>query len=186
MIKNFNFFLFTFFSSYANCQNINLDYLLANQIIESRVIKISGVSLLENTNYQLIDFHLKKLRFKKSKTFISKDNLNDKITLSEKEGIDIINQIINDNNHSWKAEMIDSADIVDNYSSREAMKKKDKKQTLIIISKPVFIRDKTIAIVYFGNFIYYKEYGYSDFCFYKLINGVWTKWIEISSWKDEK
>lgn len=157
---------------------------IINQILNDRIVKIDEVQVLSKQNAELTELHLKKLRFLDSKKFISSTNKKDQITLTQKEGKDLIDSIRSNYNSIWDKSDIKKISILKSDDVREFMNGDNKRNALILISKPVFIKNGEVAVVYFCNFIYMKELGYSDLCFYRKKSGIWKKWIEISRIKD--
>ncbi|MEM6685234.1 MAG: hypothetical protein AAF617_05505 [Bacteroidota bacterium] len=57
--------------------------------------------------------------------------------------------------------------------------RKDKNRVLKIISKPIFIRNNTIACVFSADLCCGHIFGHTSLSFYKPIQGKWTEWIVI-------
>jgi len=52
---------------------------------------------------------------------------------------------------------------------------------VVYISKPLFIRNESLAIAFFANLCCGQIYGYVNFSFYRKENEIWKRWIDISS-----
>lgn len=58
--------------------------------------------------------------------------------------------------------------------------KADRNRELRIISKPIFIRDKTIACLFSTHLCCGRINGHQTLCLYKKIDGKWKRWIHLT------
>ena len=52
--------------------------------------------------------------------------------------------------------------------------------TIFKFSKPIYLRNRSICLVYFAS-ICGNPCGFEELCFYKIANNTWSKWIVVSS-----
>lgn len=117
---------------------------------------------------------------KEYKFVVDNRNYHDSIIISEEEKLQVLTSLKEP--HTWSKDMR----IAEKYrpltnDSLMQYLAYDVENTIALISKPVFLRDSTVAVCYFVNLCCGHIYGYLNFSFYKIENGIWTRWIDIRS-----
>jgi hypothetical protein len=173
------FFLFHFFILSAQINEYERN--IINDIIKERFISNNEMAILYKHQYVFYNEHLKELVFNKTKTFASEENKNEKIILTESERNSILKSLTKNSSYKWLKEDIPNYKILYSDNTRDFLKENGNTNSLLIISRPTFIRNGEVAVVFYSHTNYRKKIGGSDLCFYKNNNGVWKKWIVISS-----
>ena len=107
----------------------------------------------------------------------------DTITLTREEKQYLITELKKAQDFEWKLKPNPNLISVALETSELAILnflKEDRLRRLKLISKPVFIRNNSIACVYSAHLCCGSFYGYTSLSFYKEVNGIWTEWIHIS------
>lgn len=154
---------------------------IINDIIKERFISNNEMAIFYKNLYVFYNEHLNELVFSKTKTFISEQNKNEKIILTESERNSILKSLRKNSFYKWLKEDIPNCKILYSDNTRDFLKGNSNTNSLLIISRPTFIRNGEVAVVFYSHTNYRKKIGGSDLCFYKKNNGVWKKWIIISS-----
>ncbi|HUM53500.1 MAG TPA: hypothetical protein PK431_16900 [Chitinophagales bacterium] len=121
----------------------------------------------------------------------------DSISLSKTEKDTILNQVKNYNSYVWNYRLFDNSvrilyDSMFVYLNNEREKnsiilkgksidvQKYKLSKLYAFSKPIYLRNNTISLL-FNTIIYYRGASNYQICFYKKEDGKWKEWILIAS-----
>ena len=178
------FFFFIFANGQYSIDKLSTDY--SNQVlkcaIESNSLKKYNNVIVSEIDTSVVEFTLRNLKTKK-KVFKSIDTAKTEIVLKEKEKKFILISFKQQNKSNWSNEDFANIDVIKKAQIKEYVKN-DKLNGYIYISAPIFIRNGTVAIVFFANF--YGELdksggGINNLSFYKLKNGSWKKWITLES-----
>ncbi len=140
----------------------------------------------------LVEFHIQKLEPRKIKG-ITAETRNNYIILSSNERDSLIrslrNSIANKNvqpNQSEPTSMkVEKVSLIEFFDPEEEVAERQKASTnnttdgqICMVSGPIFLRDKTIFLLY----IFYQQNNtfLQELCFYKYEEGQWKKWIVVS------
>ena len=132
--------------------------------IDSTWMEFNLTGLLETTGNSLT-----------FKSFSSKDS----ICLSKMERELIISFFQNADNLRLTHNPTQFAQIEENMALKHL--KVNSENQVIFISKPLFIRDDSLGIVFYANLCCGQFYGYVNLSFYRIVSRTWTRWIDISS-----
>lgn len=159
----------------------NTTYKILEDIIAKRA-KIDGnVEVIEKPVAKIIEYHLAKIIHTKDRVFVNTDESKKaSIKLTEKERDSIISALRKELKHVWKSG--DFQYPLAGTNSQGYLN--NKRNTRLLFTRPIFLRNSEIAVVLFGNYITKSMYAHSDLSIYKMINDVWTIWIPISSRTD--
>lgn len=171
-------FLFQFANSF--CQTTEVEK-IQNDIINEQLMGYDGetrISTLIDSHW--MEYHLERLRnTKENEPMFKSPKGTNSLTLTELETDLIIQFFENPENLKLSAnptefETVDTSGIIDHLE-------RNHKNQVVFISRPLFIRDGRIGIVFFANFCCGGIYGPVNFGFYRKEKEIWTRWIDISS-----
>ena len=162
---------------------LSIDY--SNQVlksvIESNSLKEYNNVIISEIDSSIVEFTLRNLKTKKD-LFISIDTSKTEIKLTEKEKNFILKSFKQQYSHKWTSEDFENVKVLNKESLKEYVKQ-DKRNAYIYISSPIFLRNGSIALVFFANF--YGEIenggGINNLLFYKVHNGIWENWITLEA-----
>jgi len=173
-------FLMAFTQSFSQINPLSEKIL--NDILTTRAGQYGTIEILAKPAPQLIEKHLVKLIQTKDRIFNStEENKTETIQLTEKERDFILTSIRQQYKKEWKKDDFKNYPLSDNINKQGYLVREDRNRTLILLSRPILIRNNKIAVVYFGQFIHQLEFAHTDISFYRIENGIWKKHICISS-----
>ncbi len=116
--------------------------------------------------------------------FFGQNNAGRQLILTKDEKKYLLEKIDEQQDFIWPNNLFQNSQKIDleEKNSNSNLKKKLKKfQSIYNFSKPVFIRNNSICIFYYG---YYcgGECGQGSIEIYRKINSKWTKWITMVQW----
>ncbi len=111
-----------------------------------------------------------------------KNGITDSIVLTSTEKKYLIAELKASENFEWNLTDTSGLTTVENTSEHSAVEflQEDKNRELKIVSKPIFMRDDTIACVFSAHLCCGHIYGHESISLYKLIDDTWTEWIIIT------
>ncbi len=180
-MKNFTLlFLFLFFNQVITCQVTESEKIFWD-LIDYKIYpgNYSDIGYLSKVNLKM--FTRKIDYVKKDSTLVYYNNRitkNDSIVLSIREKEYLISELDASKNYSWSLKNSRKLILVQQKNMLKFLKE-DRKRELKIISKPIFIRNKQIAILYNVHLCCGHIYGYSSISFYKKNKEKWKEWIPI-------
>lgn len=177
-MKNLLTSTFFFLVIYANGQNGSQ---LLGYVIQTNSLKDYHNVVVAKLDSSVVEFALRNLKTNK-KTFKSIDTSSSKISLTSKEKKLLISSLEKQFQEHWTREDFGNIKVIKQTQVKEYVKE-SKQNGFIYISEPAFIRENTIALVFFANFHGEVETGggISNLSFYKLENGSWKKWITLEA-----
>lgn len=166
----------SFLVIHANGQNSNQ---LLGYVIHKNSLKDYHNVIVAELDSSIVKFTLRNLKSDK-RMFKSIDTSSAKISLTSKEKKFLINSLEKQFDEDWTKEDFGNIEVIKQSQVKEYIKE-NKQNGFIYISAPVFIRDNSIALVFFANFHGEMGDGINNLAFYKLENGSWKKWITIEA-----
>ena len=148
---------FVFYPSFG--QTENLSKIVLNDILKN-TYSYSKPLITNKLDSTSVEYHLKRLIENKKGYFVSNKNSIDKIKLTKTEQKSIITDIRKQYSSEWKKEDFENFEIINDQESLEYLKQNNK-NTLVTISKPIFLRNDEIAFVFFANYCC-LEYGRTE------------------------
>jgi len=188
-MKFFIFSILSFFFSICANGQYSLDRLSTNYtgqvlkyVIKSNSLKTYNNVIVSKLDTVAVEFTLNNLKTKKT-VFRSIGTVKDEIILTEKEKKYILTSFRQQYHSDWTSEDFANIKVITK-EQIDGYVKKDKHNGYIYISVPIFIRNGSVAIVFFANF--YGELnksggGINNLSFYQLKNGSWEKWITLEA-----
>ncbi len=165
--------------------NVNGQY-SANEllrfVIETKSLKEYNNVIVAKLDTSIVEFTLRNLKSNK-RVFKSIDTSQTKITLTAKEKKFIINSFKKQYLEDWTNEDFANVGVIEQEKIKEYVRENNK-NGYIYISSPIFIRNESVAIVFFANFYGDLEKsggGINNLSFYKIENGKWKKWITLEA-----
>lgn len=187
MNKAFTTIVFLIFFIHVSGQysldKLTTDY--TNQVLKSAIktnsLKGYNSAIVAEMDMAILEYALNNFKTKK-KTFKSIDTAKTEITLTEKEKKFILSSFKKQYSSNWSNEDFANIRVIKQEQVKEYVKQ-DKLNGYIYISVPIFIRNGTVAIVFFANFYgeLDKSGGINNLSFYRLKNESWEKWITLGS-----
>ncbi|WP_298509228.1 hypothetical protein [uncultured Kordia sp.] len=164
-------------------QSVNIEQLFFDIVDLESSDENSKVGYLKKVHFGMLSFDLKNFEGHKSLTYSTyqrNTKRTDSITLSSTEKKYLITELRASKNFEWNLNRKNKLLVVENNESLAVhFLAKNKNSLLKIVSKPIFIRNNTIACVYSADLCCGHIYGHTSLSFYKRINGKWTEWIVI-------
>ncbi len=159
-------------------QNSDLEKEVAIDIIEHRPIRNGEIRLINRMSAHE-DYFIKKIDYNKGIVYDQKTKINpDSIHLTVKERDYLAIEFRKDtDNFVWEKADLKPYVVIPVEDALSFMKE-NKTNAVINISHPLFIRNNSIALVYF-TYDEYHNNSYSSLILYKKIKGVWRSWISI-------
>lgn len=178
-MKNLLISTFLLFVVYANGQNENQ---LLGYVIHTNSLKDYHNVIVAEIDTSIVEFTLRNIKSDK-KVYKSIDTSKTQISLTSKEKKYILKSFKEQNAIDWKNEDFGNIKVIKQTQVKEYTGE-NKQNGYIYISAPVFIRDGSIALVFFANFygdLRKSGGGINNLAFYKLENGSWKKWITLEA-----
>jgi hypothetical protein len=171
--------LMTFFISvfcFAQAKHDSLIIEVVRQIVKPP--DKGEVLLYSNSLSSEFSQYCKRKLNRRSYIFFEDGDAGDTLVLTKKEKDYIIRKLDSVQNYSWKEEVFPNSKIVVQDTLWDYLLK-NHKAVVHQFSKPIFIRDNSICLIYY--MIFKGAGGPSYFGFYKKKNGIWEEWISVSS-----
>jgi hypothetical protein len=150
-----------------------------SDILKYETYKYGEISIAKKLDPKMLEIGLTTLKEKRKYTRILKDSITEVIKLTRKERRKIIQSIREQYETEWEKEDFPENKLI-NYDELLSYLKKDRNNTIVMISKPVFIRNNEIAIAYFMNLCCGSINGRAQLLFFDKLNGKWRDWISIA------
>lgn len=148
-------------------------------LLEHQTMNYGQLRVISPMDSSFFTYDIHRLDTMKTLTFkVSNTICHDSITISEEEKQLIIEAL--KLSYSWGEDMALSKKYkcIEKDSLLDYLKDDDE-NTIALISKPVFLREGTIVVAYFINLCCGDILGNLNFGFYKIEDGIWTRWIDI-------
>ncbi|NUY82752.1 hypothetical protein HUK80_17750 [Flavobacterium sp. MAH-1] len=156
-----------------------------NKIIIDNLLKDGSygdgeLRIIPKLEKKIVEFELENL--KNNKEFFSPIDKSDRISITKEEQKKIIQEIQMQYGKTLDTKLFSSnkwisIDYIKSYLEEKT--EYNNSNRVMMISKPVYIRNNTICVVYFMH-LCCGSGGQTSLWFYKKENGNWDKWIPIS------
>lgn len=171
----FSLFLSTFYGQNASNN-------LMKHAIQSNCLKNYENVIVSSLPSAFVESILRQLKSNK-KVFKSIDYSKTEIHLSSKEKKFIVDSFTAHAKVEWTNEDFANITVIKENQIRDYIIE-NKKGGYIYISAPIFIRNNSVALIFFVHIygdLNANGGGINDFSFYKLENGSWKKWITLEA-----
>jgi len=174
-------FIFLLLSA-GNClsQNSSEEQLLIETILDRKAMDYSLPVILSKLDSALVGYHLIFLLNSKDNIFYSTQiGEGDSILLTDQEKHRLAEELRAQYNQKWEEGDIENYSVIASERMKSYLREKYT-NTVAMISKPVFIRDGKIGMVFLANFCCGGSNGFVELFLYKKDLGIWKSWIPIS------
>lgn len=159
-------------------------------VLRTRAMKYSKPKVISKIDSGMVEYHLAAI-------LDSKDNLfphyyydkedpiaystkeEDRIQLTNEEKEQLIAGIRAQYQLEWDASDFDGYELIALARALPYLEE-DRQHTIAVISRPVFIREGTVALAFFLNLCCGHIYGFVELSFYKKVDGKWQNWVFVS------
>ncbi|HUS02880.1 MAG TPA: hypothetical protein VMY77_14180 [Chitinophagaceae bacterium] len=147
------------------------------QILRPEINKHEEIVYTHRLNKGVLEYDTKEF-IKTSTRFFNKKG--DTLILSKSEKKYIITQLRIIKDHVWKDSLFNFSHRIPEDSTASYLKA-NKARELYQFSKPIFIRNNSICLIYMMRLCCGGIYGPTHLGFYKIQNGFWKNWITVFS-----
>ena len=166
-------------------------FILAQDEIENVFLDVIDYRLYPNTCSQIgyltkvpkgmLDYHLDIIRKNPSLTYyrIEGKQIKDSITLNAKEKAYILSEFEASKGYVWEFQENNEQKEVEETRMLEFLKD-DPNRELKVVSKPVFIRNKSLVCLLSTHLCCGEINGYSSISIYRKLDGKWEQWIPLT------
>ncbi|MFK7750283.1 MAG: hypothetical protein AB8B65_17970 [Kordia sp.] len=178
------YILFMVLSQNVQSQTPNTEVIFFDIVDLASCNKNSEIGYLKKVHLGMFSYDLKNFESHKSLTyrmFQRSTRFIDSIALTPKEKKYLLTELKASKDFEWNLTKKTTLKIADNsrWLTNRDSSKKHRNRRLKIVSKPIFIRNNTIACVYSTDLCCGKINGHTSLSLYKRINNKWTEWIAI-------
>lgn len=174
-------FILLFLSAVSGTsQNPGEEQLLIAGLLENKVMRYSKPVIVSKLDTALVAYQLATLLNNEHNTFqLTLTGEERSISLTEQEKQKLVDGLRAQYRQRWERDDFQDHSLIDNEHMMPYLRD-NYYNTVAIVSKPVFIRDGTIAMVFLANFCCGGTGGFAELSLYKKQQGSWERWIPLS------
>ena len=170
-----------FIISTLSCQTtLNKDGLVES-ILNSKVYTVyNEPAMVSNLDSSFLNYHLSELKKEESETEFTNRHNGNTVVLTANEKQYILKLLQHQITLEWTNSQFPNSEMIRFEEVNEYLGK-DPNNTIVVISEPIYIRNKSLAIVFFSNLCCGRDIGgFVELSIFKMENNQWNKYIEIS------
>lgn len=153
---------------------------LVENILETKAYTAyNPPAISANIDSNFINYHLKPLIIGKKQKFTNRHTKNT-ISLTNEEVSYILSSFEQQLKLKWDNSQFPDNEIIEFTLINEYLAK-DPKNSVVVISEPIYLKDRSIAVIFFSNLCCGRGIGgFVELAIYKNNNEVWERYVEIS------
>ena len=155
---------------------------LVESILKSKIYTVyNEPAIVSNLDSSFLHYHLSELKKQESETEFTNRHNGNSIVLTATEKKHIITSLKHQLNLEWQKSQFPNYEMISFEQLKEYLGK-DRNNTVVVISEPVYIRNKSLAIIFLSNLCCGRGIGgFVELSIFKMEKNQWIKYVEISS-----
>ena len=154
---------------------------LVESILKSKIYTVyNEPAIVSNLDSSFLYYHLSELEKQESETEFTNRHNGNSIVLTATEKKHIITSLKHQLNLEWQKSQFPNYEMISFGQLKEYLGK-DRNNTVVVISEPVYIRNKSLAIIFLSNLCCGRGLGgFVELSIFKMEKNQWIKYVEIS------
>jgi hypothetical protein len=180
-MKSIAFIIMGLVAGHCLSQTPSEEKFIIKTVLDSKAMEYSHPVILSQLDTTLVEYQLASLINSGTNTFHSAGRSEevDSISLTDQEKQRLVEELRAQYDQKWENNDFQDYAVIDAQRMNQYLREKYT-NTVAMVSKPVFIREGKIGMVFLANFCCGDISGFVELFLYKKELGVWKSWIPIS------
>lgn len=154
---------------------------LVESILKLKIYTVyNEPAIVSNLDSSFLHYHLSELEKQESETEFTNRHNGNSIVLTATEKKHIIKSLKHQLNFEWQNSQFPNSEMI-TFEQKNEYLGKDPNNTVVVISEPIYIRNKSLAIIFLANLCCGRGIGgFVELSIFKVEKNQWIKYVEIS------